>query len=72
MKAVVDLLTDACLNRQIDVSLMFQTAQYRAIGKKQNGQFLDPLNPELLTGDSVNQDAVRFADSLYIGIIFAV
>ena len=65
LKAVVDLLTDACLNRQIDVSLMFQTAQYRAIGKKQNGQFLDPLNPELLTGDSVNQDAVRFADSLY-------
>ena len=30
MQAIVDLMTDACINRQLDVSLMFQTQQIMA------------------------------------------
>lgn len=34
VQSIVDLMTDACINRQVDVSLMFQTAQIRAAGTK--------------------------------------
>ena len=43
LKAVIDLMTDACINRQIDTSLMFQTAQYTALGKKYKNLYYDPL-----------------------------
>ena len=42
--AVVDLIVDGCINKQIDVSLMFQTTQVRAVGKKHSRKLLDPLD----------------------------
>jgi hypothetical protein len=39
--AVVDLIVDACINQQIDVSLMFQTAQIRAVGKSNEKDYLN-------------------------------
>lgn len=33
VETVVDLMTEVCINRQIDVSLMFQTTQIRGVGK---------------------------------------
>lgn len=42
--AVVDLIVDGCINKQIDVSLMFQTTQVRAVGKRESKKLLDPLD----------------------------
>jgi len=38
LRALVDLITDACINRQLDVSLMFQTTQITALGKVLGGK----------------------------------
>lgn len=41
MNALVSLMTDACINRQVDQSLMFQTTQINALGKGR--YYEDPL-----------------------------
>jgi len=37
LRSVVDLLTDACLNRRMQPSLMFQTGQFMGIGGEKEG-----------------------------------
>ena len=41
LRALVDLITDACINRQLDVSLMFQTTQITALGIRRQGRYID-------------------------------
>ena len=44
LQAVVDLMTDACINRQVDVSLMFQTSQVMGLGEKDGKKWKDKLS----------------------------
>lgn len=43
MQAIVDLMTDACINRQLDVSLMFQTQQIMAQPTNGGGETFESI-----------------------------
>jgi len=59
-KAVVDLITDACINRQFDVSLFFQTAEIRA---RKNPFLYDPKSSA--KSKTTWKDIVKDVDTMH-------
>jgi len=58
LRALVDLITDACINRQIDTSLMFQTMQLRAIGVKKGEAYYDPIENIRISGRNITSTSM--------------
>tara|TARA_R100001443_G_scaffold45943_3_gene58934 strand:+ start:1270 stop:6429 length:5160 start_codon:yes stop_codon:yes gene_type:complete len=65
LEAAVDLMTEVCINRQIDVSLMFQTTQIRGIGYPTGWSTHSYLTSELDANEEIkteDKNATKWED----------